>query len=103
MYILFRKCLFSTIELFQNITNLKVYTFFFVKVNKMGRKKLPQIRIDETKKQDIKYVFSYFKRQNNVKKHPLSINQIYKKVAEILHVSRCSVLLQRKRQSCKRG
>ena len=32
------------------------------------------------------YVFQYLKRKNVVKRNPLSINQIYKQVAEMLHV-----------------
>ena len=44
----------------------------------MGRNKIPKIRFDDTKKQDIKYVFNYIKRKNVVKTNPLSTNQIYR-------------------------
>ena len=58
----------------------------------MGRNKKPISRIDSTKIQDIKYVFRHFEIENKVKKQPLTKNQLYKKVAKILHVSRVCVL-----------
>ena len=49
--------------------------------------------INSTKEQDIKYVFSYLKRENRKNKNArhLSDNKLYVKVGEILHVSKSAV------------
>ena len=66
-----------------------------------GSEKNPQIKQDNTKREDIRYVFQNLKRKNVVKRNPLSISQIYKQVAEMLHVSRVIVLdtVERKTQN----
>ena len=50
-------------------------------------------KINETKEQDIRYVFRYIKSENqkNANARHLSDNQIYEKVGSILHVSAKSV------------
>ncbi len=50
-------------------------------------------RVDETKREDVRYVFSYLKRENRkcAKTRYMSDYKIYSKVSEILHLSLSNV------------